>query len=42
MYERNVNNFPLDLAAIDVTPIDMGSPAINQRLHDYTYLNVST
>ena len=29
MHERNVHNFPLDLAAIDVTPIDMKSPSIN-------------
>jgi photosystem II P680 reaction center D1 protein len=29
MHERNVHNFPLDLAALDVTPIGMKSPAIN-------------
>jgi photosystem II P680 reaction center D1 protein len=29
MHERNVHNFPLDLAAIDVTPVTMSAPAIN-------------
>ncbi|MFN6068013.1 MAG: photosystem II q(b) protein, partial [Pseudanabaena sp.] len=29
MHERNVHNFPLDLAALDVTPVGMRSPAIN-------------
>jgi photosystem II P680 reaction center D1 protein len=29
MHERNVHNFPLDLAALDITPIGMKSPVIN-------------
>jgi len=29
MHERNVHNFPLDLAALDITPVMMTAPAIN-------------
>ncbi|MEG4944186.1 photosystem II q(b) protein, partial [Microcoleus sp. F4-D5] len=29
MHERNAHNFPLDLAAAEVTPVAMVAPSIN-------------
>jgi photosystem II P680 reaction center D1 protein len=28
MHERNVHNFPLDLAAVEMTPVALSAPAI--------------
>jgi photosystem II P680 reaction center D1 protein len=28
MHERNVHNFPLDLAAVELTPVALSAPAI--------------
>ncbi|HEY9801952.1 MAG TPA: photosystem II q(b) protein, partial [Leptolyngbyaceae cyanobacterium] len=29
MHERNAHNFPLDLAAVEVTPVALSAPAIH-------------